>query len=387
MNASRVVLYRIPAAAWKKDDGGVIAPFVHDALAIEKRMAKGVRLDKERTRYRLCCIRIQEGVRRQAAEYETCTLEADYLDLLAKLSQSRPAEVRQSRLAACFFPPDGCDGRWMGNQIELMDRLATESAAAACPGMLNQRRSFFQKARGAGDGVVEILYPVWDGRPASEPHPPPAAEQPAQDDADRLTAESRQGLEALLISRMQTAMASGTTVNVSSQPHFVLSEVLHRFVYKESSEDPAAQIRVVYLDGSSPEPFPLRILSPPVNDEGGGNLPVIRAALVSMRHLALDELVDLAWFRNGKVSVPQPGAVIEAYCAGETQHLLAAHRHLPLEIHLYQTGLETAVMGFYRGLAAELKERRALADSARLRVVPFYYFGPDKGLRQGTAWS
>ena len=385
MNDSRLLLYRVPAADWG-DVGGVIAPFVRDALVIEGRMAKGVRLDKERTRYRLCCIRIQEGVRRRSAEYETRTLEAKYLDLLTILSQIWPAEIRQGRLAACFFPPNGEEGQWVAAQIDLMTRLGTEPVAAGGLEVLNKRRSFFQEAQRAGDGVVEILDLAWDGRPASAPHPLPAADQLAHGAADSLTAENRQGLEALLISRMETAMASGTTVNVSSQPHFVLSEVLHRFVYKSEPAQAESQVRIVYLDGSAPSPFPVRILTP-AGEGNGTDLPVVRAALVSMRHLALDEQVDLAWFRNSKVSVPQPGAVIEAYCADETRHLLAAHRHLPLEIHLYQTGLETAVMGFYRGLAAELATRRSLAGSAPLRVVPFYYLGPDKGLRQGTVWS
>ena len=105
-----------------------------------------------------------------------------------------------------------------------------------------------------------------------------------------------------------------------------------------------------------------------------------------MRHLDMDEKVDFAWLRNRKVSVARAFADTDAYCTERTIELLREVENKGLCLHLYQTGLETAVVGFYRGLVRVLKDRRNDSNALPLRVVPYYFSGKDGLYKPGRTW-
>jgi hypothetical protein len=143
---------------------------------------------------------------------------------------------------------------------------------------------------------------------------------------------------------------------------------------------------VVYADGSEAAPFPLCGLTPAGSETRKENgAIVIRASLVSMRHPEMDERVDFCWFRNRKVSAARPAAEMDAACADETAVLLAGLAIREVELHIYQTGLEPAVVGFYRGLVRHLRNRCSRNAALGFRVIPFYYRGGS--YCSGSVWS
>ena len=107
----------------------------------------------------------------------------------------------------------------------------------------------------------------------------------------------------------------------------------------------------------------------------------------------MDPVVDGAWLRNAEVSRPRPAALTDdfVYQTSLTQlAYLGENGKRSLLLHIYQTGLDTAIMGFYRAVVDYL-----LAHPYTLSVVPMYYAsafgGPgvthDAPFRAGLPWT
>ena len=90
----------------------------------------------------------------------------------------------------------------------------------------------------------------------------------------------------------------------------------------------------------------------------------------------MDAVVDGAWLRNAEISRPRPAA--------QTDDLAFEHQPQParradrqgtrsLRLQIFQTGLETAIVGFYRAVALHLLEH-----PGSLCVVPMYYQAPPR---------
>ena len=168
---------------------------------------------------------------------------------------------------------------------------------------------------------------------------------------------------------------------MSHQPHEVTTEVLAEFVTCAEGEEPGV-IRVVYADGSEARPFPLRCLPPAKT--GSEPEVLLKAALMSMRHLEIDPLVDFAWFRNREVSQTRALADSDAFCFEYSQkqfaELRAVYRGKRLTLHLYHTGFEPAALGFYRALTLTLQQERWIT------VVPHYFRGEEGFARSSREW-
>jgi hypothetical protein len=171
-------------------------------------------------------------------------------------------------------------------------------------------------------------------------------------------------------------------VDVSNQSHNTIAETLHEFVFAEYAKDaPPIRINIVYSDGSLTTDFPLHCLPQ------RGNLPhpslrnvsPIRASLISMRHLEMDALVDIAWLLNREVAtvlregqVGKKLATVEMFSYRETLSQLGALLGGgPLKLYLYQTGFQPVVVGFYRALIEILQEQ--IDKEPILEVTPFYF--------------
>jgi hypothetical protein len=124
MIAAPISLCAIPKVIWTQDITGTdniltIHPIVKEALGIERRMQKGIGRNNEHFHYRLCCQRIeavasprlltpfatveQFNATLEIECFPMSTLSVEYLDVLARLKQKAPAQLR---LGATFFPPD-----------------------------------------------------------------------------------------------------------------------------------------------------------------------------------------------------------------------------------------------------------------------------------------
>lgn len=128
---------------------------------------------------------------------------------------------------------------------------------------------------------------------------------------------------------------------------------------------------VQYRDGSrSSYSFPLRSLAL-VEERGGASLE-LKCALLSIRHTEMDAVIDGAWLRNAEISRPRPAAqtddLVYEISRKQLEELCNGQTHV--RIDMYHTGLETAVVGFYRAVAMHLLEH-----PESLSVRPMYHVG------------
>lgn len=108
---------------------------------------------------------------------------------------------------------------------------------------------------------------------------------------------------------------------------------------------------------------------------------LLRFTLMSIRHVEMDTIVDGAWFRNSRLSRPRPAGLTDELAFETSLRQLEELRSwMPAVIHLYQTGLEPAIVGFYRAVVVHL-----MARPGTLAVVPHYYDGKGRFV-EGTLW-
>jgi hypothetical protein len=413
MTTARFTLCALPSIVWEQDaqwgnQAIAIRSFVADALSIERRLAKGVNLDNERTRYNLCCVRLEAALKLpvcvpvsdpdafrlalDAFRLPASSLGAGYLDAIDLMVRKGAPKSMEMRLGATFFPP---------NMVEA--HVAAFASLAAEMGLVNhadiQRRiTFFGLARQHACGVVELQDPyhfeqdvtVLPPQVAVEKEAPPEF-QAIEMDEGAFDNEGRNAFE-ILRERVEDALRHARQgrpgpVNFSNQPHNVVTEVLNEFAYSESGRaEVPVSIQVIYTDGSQGKPFPLRCLPRPnpVHLERLAQAQPLRAAMLSMRHLGMDHDVDMAWFRNREVSKARAFSETDEFCYVQTQKQLQESRAQgDLRLFFYQTGLQPAVIGFYRALIEELLYRSTSLPS--IEVVPHYYAGK-AGYRQGKVW-
>jgi len=141
-------------------------------------------------------------------------------------------------------------------------------------------------------------------------------------------------------------------------------------------------ILITFRDGSISEKFPLLCL-PPVTQPN--SLPIIRAALISSRHFELDSKVDLCLLRNSEINRRLDISIAEQErFAFESVNKFIEDfikRKGGVELHLYHTGLEAAVIGTYRAVATLLCNSDI---RGKLKVIPMLPQG--KAYKNLPAW-
>lgn len=408
MNPSRFYLCALPAAIWQTVDnpaGLDIVRFIGDALGSERRIAKDVNLENEYSRYTLATRRLEQEIvltgrlrdARTAVEFTqvlsrgyfpTQRLAPDYLALLARVGDGQGV----GRLGASFFPPDQCAAHrrafsdWV-TRNDLADRPVVE-----------QRLEFLAWAEAADCGVVELQMAYHRASDAIDTiDPGPVVEDSLHSieipafatsglDVEFFGTGQKRRIAKILGRQIRAALATGEAVTFGNQaPHDVIAEVLHQFVYVPHGEAPQpVELRVIYADGSEAAPFPLFCLTA-LTEEAPPAANPLRVALMSMRHVELDVDIDFCWFRNREVSRTRTLAETDEFCWTATATQLDESLALgQLEMHLYHTGFEPAVIGFYRALVQRLSALRH-ASGPSVVVTPYYFRGHD-GYQAGSPW-
>jgi hypothetical protein len=414
MISSRFYLCAIPRLVWEQPDNLQrvdIVHFVDDALGCERRIAKEINLENEFNRYTLTCQRLEQEIiysRRirqanniqefrqilQAEYFPAQALHPGYLALLSRTESAAGWE----RLGASFFPPDKISqhrhafGLWVARE-----------GLADTP-VVQQRLTFLEWAEEANCGVVELqtgfhvvtqeqheaiarynyTAPTDEGKDSFVEIP----DFETTGVAIEFFGETgrKQHLAKILRKQIHEALVADEPVTFGNQaPHDVITQVLHEFVFvsPEMSKQPA-KMRVAYADGSEAELFPLFCLPRTIEAIPEIANP-LRVALLSMRHLELDPEIDFCWFRNREVSRTRTLAETDQFCFDTTLTQIDDCLKLgDLGIHLYHTGFEPAVLGFYRGIVYKLLELQK-QQTARLSVEPFYFRGGDN-YQAGTIW-
>jgi hypothetical protein len=190
----------------------------------------------------------------------------------------------------------------------------------------------------------------------------------------------------------------GSAMSPSGIHNRVLTEVLREYV--QWVGEPVGPVPVEYRDGSrASAEFPLRCLDlrddldtdDSVRASGG---TVLRLALLSIRHTEMDAVVDGAWLRNAAVSKARTAAQTDDYVFHESVRQLkeaTGNGQRKLRLYLFQTGLDTAVVGFFRAAVEFL-----LDHPGQLEVIPMFFTNrprdgesgdPFAGYERGAAWA
>lgn len=181
-------------------------------------------------------------------------------------------------------------------------------------------------------------------------------------------------------------VARDHSLNPSGVHNRVLAETFHQYVAGKAATRVDAP--VVYRDGSqASNAFPFRCLklSTRVPKKPDVRLDL---SLLSIRHTEMDPIVDGAWLRNSDVSRPRPAALTDDFVFATS---LVQFRQLTnngtkvLSLRIFQTGLDTAIVGFYRAVVTFLLEH-----PSSLVVIPMFYSDSRIGeaqFQEGDPWA
>jgi hypothetical protein len=243
-------------------------------------------------------------------------------------------------------------------------------------------------------GLVPILR-LYGLEPGATPEPTQAVGVP--DVAERFDSKGKKGraaVEARFRDQLSKALESahgGTEIRPISPSGIqnpVVTEILREHVIGDPSD--RVDVPVEYRDGSrSANPFPMRCL--PLRADVHGQFELgLKFALLSIRHTEMDAAVDGSWLRNAEISRPRPAALTDDLVydisIAQLEELTDSGRRT-VRIEMYQTGLETAVIGFYRAVTFHL-----LKHPGTLAVEPMYFASGSNGnhgapFRRGTPWT
>ncbi len=421
-------LYLIRADLWQSDMSTetdpasfVLQQLIGEAVALRRRIEKGANLEAERLRYSICLgelesrlskmgTRTESGERPileamlQRHEIPVVPLTPRYFDLMTRAYlehlQKQASFLATDVIAptghkppvptigSSVFPPDGLSAHIA--EVEALLNIESVKAEGELAAVAEDRIRLLGMIRDLGAGVVEVVEEL-DNHLIAPPIPRPETILPVSTPSGNLnpdrvptTAKGRRRMMERLEAEIEEALPTGGKVNMSNQPHEVSTEVLGQFVRAGAGQTPG-RVRVIYADGSEAKPFPLRIL--PMNSAPTPANPVeISVALMSMRHLELDPVVDWAWFRNKEVSQTRPLAETDEFCfqysLKQLAELQAAYDGRALSLKMYHTGFEPSAIGFYRAVAATLTRQRGW-----LRVVPHYFRGGTRFAASETIWE
>lgn len=431
---SSFLLFAVPCERWTDaprktppDSDELLREQLCEARSIRARITSGVNLESERERFASAMSRIEGALLGRLASAPGDTLRAEWdvaslqgvldagnlpvleldegylhLQVAAELARakkrtpgiSEPAEPLA--LGASVFEASQLSDHLSACDAELA--ALGDSLPAVALEASKRRAGFLRMTQEMGSvGIVEVQLPLSNHgaiQPAVERTSTTATVVivPPADSFEDYDPSERRSRREQMVQRLDKEVAAavdqfrrdgrGGKVNASNQPHEVTTDVLGCWV--RAGGDPS-RVRIVYSDGSEAAPFPLCCLGGRAKPEGEPR--VFKAALMSMRHLDIDRIVDFAWYRNREVSQTRSLAESDEFCFHESLaqlrrlYEMAARIDQPIRLEIYHTGFEPASMGFYRAVTAVLTAAAnfhagwAAGPPPQLIVAPFYYRG------------
>lgn len=227
---------------------------------------------------------------------------------------------------------------------------------------------------------VLVIHPLIPGSAPKSHGRSNAAKPPAESWRDPDGYSRRRAVEARFRAQIREALDAQSVggapraIAPSGVQNSVVTEILREFV-AEQSDASRVDVPIEYRDGSrSARPFPLRSLKLRTQLQAADL--ELRLALMSIRHIEMDAVVHGTWLRNAEVSRPRPAGQTDdlVYEISRAQLLeLTAGGSRRIRIALFQTGLEAAIVGFYKALVDHLLEfERSVA------VQPMFYRNPPR---------
>lgn len=351
MTVERTTLLAIPISFWENDFQKLA---VRAERAAERFLKAAPGDRREAIRYEGLC----RDLERKAREWQRSRPDLSVWDL-----DEEESEVLDHYSNA----PNTLRHPWSRSPVEISQVLQN-----ACSGIseLQGHVKIFQLRHVFDPGVTHLPPPTDRQKREEDALEVWRIAHPVRDRFEALERRWREQLEQAVENQKHPLLPSGVN-------DIILSRELREFVEAKDGNG-RVDARVVYRDGSKAAPFPLRALQ--MREEGTAGLPVLRVALMSMRHAEMDPIVDAAWLRNKVVSgIKRPAAETDDFIyktsLGQLEVLCKSK---PVSLHVYQTGLETAVIGFYRAVTDHL-----LVNPGSIEVIPYYHHKPPWG--SGTA--
>ncbi len=366
----KLLVVTIPEKQWKSLD---LASTVKDAIDAGRRIKKKIDIKRERKRFSVACTRI-EAIAVQNPKNERIELEGDAADNLMEALRF------DDSITYPFVPP--------ADMPKLLKRLKSGALASL---------------KSIHGGIVVLLlsyedssysHPVIKTVPTpAKPSIKPQISLPELDTKRKYLSNWR--LVEIAHQQVREALVSNHPLNASYLPHEVFTEVVGYYLYRRNESisfwqrlmrwlgqwhpAPPAMLRIAYSDGSEGKPFPMLCLS---ERQRPTRLPIMKAGLMSMRHSeSLDPLVDVYLLRNKEIDGRDAFAEQDGIAYDKVLRFLSDVLSLrgEVELHLYHTGLEPAVVGTYRAVVEMLHKHRG-----QLVVVPVFI--REDGYQEAEAW-
>lgn len=173
----------------------------------------------------------------------------------------------------------------------------------------------------------------------------------------------------LLIQRIEEARHHGRPVPLGSVRHIQITQALRAYLHRDDRAP--FSLTLIHKDGSVSDPIALARL--PLRERPTPEVE-IALGLNSCRHFELDLEVDFYLLRNMEFDRQSQTSFLDqeraAYDRG--RELLACYAGNPLKIALHHTGLEPAVIGFYRAAID------VLLEGEKLIVTPKFFPGAEE---------
>ena len=439
MMASETILCAIPGICWGDRESKyppieLLRRFLRDLATIERRLSKDVARDDEVHRYARLCGQIEQialsnaifaptsqtfRMRLKQGWFPSLRIGSEYVDLIRCIQlgyETGPAV--KGRFGASVFSP-----REIKTHVQCFTNAAQLYKYQYYPAIQHRLWFITRRIIKYGCGLVEIPDPLsislqselqkgggLDGRDwweclweqiigliREKPRPAfSAAERRAQTQANVVTLSTATDwqqyghdnrgdfMQDRLRNQIRAAITHGIPVNLMNQRQNMVTVIFQEFIHKEKGQSPA-EAPVMYNDGRTARPFPLYCL--PRMPDGWTPTKEYHFALMSMRHLPIDQYIDMNWFRNVEIQTGAGLAASDESCyqvsMGQLKELLDTNRGHCIRIHLYHTGYMPAVVGLYRAVMSTLKSDKY--EPGCLQVLPKLQPGKD-GFVEGKPW-
>src|SRR5262249_30286628 len=147
-----------------------------------------------------------------------------------------------------------------------------------------------------------------------------------------------------------------------------------------------ATAAMMYESGQPTRPIRLRCVER--LPDGWSPTRTLHVGLISMRHLPIDQYVDINWYRNVDVPSQEGLAGADDACyrisRGQLARLADVYNGHRLRLYLYHSGFVPAVVAFYRALVEHLSSPQHKRGS--LQVIPMLEPRSDGTYEEGKPW-
>ena len=414
MMSTGTVLCALPASCFSGKPNDDIATellrgYVPALRVIERRIRKHVAADEESARYARLCRQIEDVALSRAVpaardadfraalsrgDFPSIRIASGYVDFLARLHAAGTSlgVGHEVRLGATVFGPDELQ-RHVARFRSLTSKPECEHEAS-----LRHRAWFIAKRLIPHRcGLVEVpdvfgissddspmdVRTTWDRvrdwfRRFAGAAPVPPVLSPVRSnvwmptvstDWKQYEGASRGNyIHNRLRTQIEQALEGGPPIDLGNQRHALLTEELVRHLH--TSARPPATAAMMYESGQPTRPIRLRCVER--LPDGWAPTRQLHVGLISMRHLEIDQYVDINWYRNADVPSQEglSGADEACYRVSVAQFakLANVYRGHRLRLFVYHAGFLPAVVAFYRALVDRLVSREHKRGS--LQVIP-----------------